>query len=453
MDPCRRRSRPPQPANPQTDLGSRRQGRVERPVRGGLCGNGALPRPWRGEAPPPHRQIETLRRLRPHPVLRAQVRHHQPYVFEADVRWYRFFNVSEPLDSLFHASRLNQRLRVGRNPLRIQLHLPTLDQIRHRANDSRNLPRPNPTNLLEAATLIQKPKRLFRRSRLPGHGRRRARSIAKVPKSLENFRTVHICLLFANSWHLLQLGKIRRTPAAQLLQRAVVQNNVRGHLVLSRRISPPLAQILRQRWIRFRPRRISYPRFFGMQLRGIEGRRRRGRKKCLSRRRVGQGNSHHLFAQPLWLRSAIVAVPAALPFRSLSEMQADLPVTAARRIREAADHAFPLERPFALRVIRNLIDEILQQNVVPLLPEQHAIRGTPVPPGAASFLVVLLNGLRQRQVNHRPYRGLVDAQAKRDCPDQYPHFVRHPSFLILLPYGRFHLRVIGNRSNSALLQI
>lgn len=57
-----------------------------------------------------------LRRPRSHPVLRPEVRHHEPYVVEANVRRDGFFNVSEPLDSLLQASRLNQRLRVESNP-------------------------------------------------------------------------------------------------------------------------------------------------------------------------------------------------------------------------------------------------------------------------------------------------------------------------------------------------
>ena len=59
-----------------------------------------------------------LRRPRPHPVLRPQMRHHQPYVFEADIGRQGVLNILQPLDALLQASRLNQRLRVGRNPRR-----------------------------------------------------------------------------------------------------------------------------------------------------------------------------------------------------------------------------------------------------------------------------------------------------------------------------------------------
>jgi len=70
-------------------------------------------------------------------------------------------------------------------------------------------------------------------------------------------------------------------------------------------------------------------------------------------------------------------------------VHADLAVAAALRIREPADHAFPLGRPLALSIIRDFSDEVIQQNVVALLPEQHAIGGTPISPRAASLLVIL----------------------------------------------------------------
>ena len=41
-------------------------------------------------------------------------------------------------------------------------------------------------------------------------------------------------------------------------------------------------------------------------------------------------------------------------------MLANLPLAAAVRIREPADHTFPLGGPLALRVIGNLIDEVGQ---------------------------------------------------------------------------------------------
>ena len=172
-----------------------------------------------------------------------------------------------------------------------------------------------------------------------------------------------------------------------------------------------------------------------------------------ARRDLGHVNALHLLAQPLRLCAAIVAISAALPLRRLAEVQADLPVAAAVRIREPADHAFATGCSVALGVVRNLVDEILQKNVVPFLPEQYAIRRPPIPPRAAGLLVVLLNRLWQRQMNHGPHRRFVDAQPEGDGSHQHSHFVRHPSFLILPAQGRFHLRVIRNRRNPALLQV
>src|SRR5258708_39676887 len=155
-----------------------------------------------------------LHRLRPHAVLGSQMRHHQTDVLKADIRGHRFLDVLKPLDPLFQASRLNLRLGVGRNPLRIQFHLPGLDEARHRTNDGRYLSRANAGNLLKAAPFVQEPKRLFRWHRLLGHWLRSAGSPAKVPQSLKKLRSIYVCLLFANAWDLLQLRKIGWAPTA-----------------------------------------------------------------------------------------------------------------------------------------------------------------------------------------------------------------------------------------------
>src|ERR1700688_3776133 len=99
MDPRRQPPRAAQPANPQADLGSRRQGRLaslgksDDNLINGFGSTMAHP--------------TALRRPRPHAVLRSQMRHHQTYVLKADIRRDRFLDVLQPLDSLLQASRLN----------------------------------------------------------------------------------------------------------------------------------------------------------------------------------------------------------------------------------------------------------------------------------------------------------------------------------------------------------
>src|SRR4029077_16209929 len=99
---------------------------------------------------------------------------------------------------------------------------------------------------------------------------------------------------------------------------------------------------VRQCRIRFRRRQIACPRFLGSQLWSIKIRRRWSQKLCLARRDLRQVNADHCLLQPLRLGTATIAVPAALPLWSLPEVQADLAVAASARIREPADHAFPL---------------------------------------------------------------------------------------------------------------
>ncbi len=133
-------------------------------------------------------------------------------------------------------------------------------------------------------------------------------------------------------------------------------------------------------------------------------------------------------------------------------MHTNLAVAATPRIDKSREHPFSVPRSLAFCFVGDFPDEIFQQNVIPLLPKHHTIRRLTVAPCAPSFLVVLLNRLWQREMNHRAHGRLVDAQSKRDCADQHSHLVRHPALLILPAHRRFHLRVIRNRPETFFLQ-
>ena len=51
-------------------------------------------------------------------------------------------------------------------------------------------------------------------------------------------------------------------------------------------------------------------------------------------------------------------------------------------------------------------------------PEQDAIGGKAVATGAARFLVILLDGFRQREMDHGADGGFIDAQAESDGADK-----------------------------------
>ena len=74
--------------------------------------------------------------------------------------------------------------------------------------------------------------------------------------------------------------------------------------------------------------------------------------------------------------------------------------------------------------------------------------GSAIASGASRFLVILLDRFRQREMNHRAHRRLVDAQSEGDRAHQHAHFVRHPAFLIAPPQVAFHLAVISDGGNS-----
>ena len=79
------------------------------------------------------------------------------------------------------------------------------------------------------------------------------------------------------------------------------------------------------------------------------------------------------------------------------------------RFREAAHGVIALPGAFLFGGVNNLFDEIREQPGIALLPEQNTVGGIAVASGAARFLVVLLDRLWQREVNHGAHGGFVNA--------------------------------------------
>jgi len=92
------------------------------------------------------------------------------------------------------------------------------------------------------------------------------------------------------------------------------------------------------------------------------------------------------------------------------------------------------------------------QSGIAFLPQQQAVGRQAIATGAARFLIVLFNGLRQREMDHGAHRRLIDAQSESDRADEDTNFVRHPAFLVGTTLVFLHLAVIGNGWNSLLLQ-
>jgi len=104
------------------------------------------------------------------------------------------------------------------------------------------------------------------------------------------------------------------------------------------------------------------------------------------------------------------------------------------------------------RLPRNLVDEISLAEEIGALPEQKAIGGKGVASGAACFLVILLDALREGEMNDRAYSSFVDAQAEGHGTDHDADFIGHPFFLILAAGGAFHLAMIADGGDAVFLE-
>ena len=87
-----------------------------------------------------------------------------------------------------------------------------------------------------------------------------------------------------------------------------------------------------------------------------------------------------------------------------------------------------------------------------LLPKQKAIGRLSIAPRPSRLLVVLLNALGQRKVDHRAHRRLVDAQPESDRAHHHADFIGHPFLLILAPRPRIHLPVVRDGANAVFLE-
>src|SRR5581483_6498646 len=99
--------------------------------------------------------------------------------------------------------------------------------------------------------------------------------------------------------------------------------------------------------------------------------------------------------QPIRRFTAYVATVAFRPLRGFAKMHADLPMPAVLRLRKADDIAIALPGTVLLCRILNLVDEVRKQGGVLPSPKQHAVSRLAIASGASSFLVVLLDRLRQ----------------------------------------------------------
>ena len=127
-------------------------------------------------------------------------------------------------------------------------------------------------------------------------------------------------------------------------------------------------------------------------------------------------------------------------------------LAALRGLHETLDFAVTLPGAAFFNVVLDFADEKGVQADVFFLPEQEAIGGEPVTPGAARFLVVLLDALRERQMNYHSHGRFIDAQPEGHGAHHDAHFVGHPLFLVFASCAALHLSVISNGSDAVFLE-
>src|SRR5258708_7972823 len=108
---------------------------------------------------------------------------------------------------------------------------------------------------------------------------------------------------------------------------------------------------------------------------------------------------------------------------------------------ESTDGVIALPGTIALAGVENLVGEKAEQSGVLFAPEQNAVGGSAVTAGASGFLIILFDGLGQREVDDGAHGGFVDAESESDCADQDANFVGHPALLVAPALIVLHLGV------------
>src|SRR5215472_15103437 len=134
-------------------------------------------------------------------------------------------------------------------------------------------------------------------------------------------------------------------------------------------------------------------------------------------------------------------------------MRADLTMSTLKRLCKRPDGVISLPGAFPLAGVLDLVGKVSQQAGILLTPKQNTVGRFSVASRASRFLVILLQGLGQRQMNHGTDSGLVDPEAKGDCADHHRYFIGHPAFLIPTTVIGPHLGVIGHSRDSLVFQL
>ena len=156
--------------------------------------------------------------------------------------------------------------------------------------------------------------------------------------------------------------------------------------------------------------------------------------------------------EPLGSAGADVADSAAIPFRDFAEVIADFFLPAFLRADELLDLVVSIPGAVFFLGAADAVDKESVQAIVFLLPEDVAVRGQAIAPGAAGFLIELFDAFRQAEADHGADIRFVDAEAEGNRADEHASFFGHPLFLIFAAGGGVHLAVIADGGDAVFFE-
>ena len=265
------------------------------------------------------------------------------------------------------------------DPVRAKERFAFFDKVGDEGDDRRNFSAAKLGDFLEGAPLLQQFQGFLRRAR--GLGMpflSRAFAIGKSAKCVEDFFAIEFTFLFAHAGNLAKFGDGAGLRLADGVEGGVVENDEGGDHLLAGSVSAPFAEEFPEFFIDLDGRVqfvfggfedavgiLDWPGRFGCGL-------------------VDAG-------QPFRSTGADIADFAAIPFRGFAEMIADLFLPAFLCADKLLDVMVSLPGAVFFLGVADLIDKESPQTVVFLLPENVAVRGQAVAPGASGFLIELLD--------------------------------------------------------------
>jgi len=264
-------------------------------------------------------------------------------------------------------------------------------------------------------------------------------STGESAEGVEDFVAIEFTFFFAHAGDLAEFGDGAGLGLADGVEGGVVENDEGGDHFLAGGVSAPLAEEFAEffvhpnGWIQFvcggfedAVGILDWRGFSGWVL-------------------VDTG-------EPLGSASADVADSAAIPLRHFAEVSADFFLPAFLRADKLLDLVVSIPGAVFFLGAADLVDKESVQAVVFPFPENVAVRGQAIAPGAAGFLIELFDAFGQAEADHGADVWFVNAEAESDGADEHASFFAHPLFLIFAASGGVHLAVIADGGDAVFFE-